>query len=127
MYDALTTERSYKKPYSINDALLYIMRNTNTHFCSYISQRFIYEMSLRYELGSFYPVGAFVQLTTGEIGYITGKDKEYTMKPEVAILKNQKGVPLRVPIQIDLKRDTSRQIAKTIDEPEEIEKLSYLL
>jgi HD-GYP domain-containing protein (c-di-GMP phosphodiesterase class II) len=127
VYDALTTERSYKKPYSINDALLYIMRNTNTHFCSYISQRFIYEMSLRYELGSFYPVGAFVQLTTGEIGYITGKDKEYTMKPEVAILKNQKGVPLRVPIQIDLKRDTSRQIAKTIDEPEEIEKLSYLL
>jgi HD-GYP domain-containing protein (c-di-GMP phosphodiesterase class II) len=127
VYDALTTERSYKKPYSINDALLYVMRNTNTHFCSYISQRFIYEMSQRYELGSFYPVGAFVQLTTGEIGYITGKDKEYTMKPEVAILKNQKGVPLRVPIQIDLKRDTSRQISKTIDEPEEIEKLSYLL
>ncbi|OHD55677.1 MAG: hypothetical protein A2Y33_13620 [Spirochaetes bacterium GWF1_51_8] len=127
VYDALTTERSYKQPYSINDALLYIMRNTNTHFCSYISQRFIYEMSLRYELGSFYPVGAFVILNTGEVGYITGKDKEYTLKPDVAILKNQKGIPLRVPIQIDLKRDTSRQIAKTVDEPEEIEKLSYLL
>jgi hypothetical protein len=32
-----------------------------------------------------------------------------------------------VPIQISLKRDTSRVISKTIDDPEEIEKLSYLL
>lgn len=127
VYDALTTERSYKKSYSINDALIYIMRNTIGHFSPYVSQRFVNEIALKYELGSFYPIGAFVLLNSGEIGYITGKDNEYTMKPEVAILKNQKGLPLRVPIQIDLKRDTSRVIAKTIDDPEEIEKLSYLL
>jgi putative nucleotidyltransferase with HDIG domain len=127
VYDALTTERAYKTPYSINDALVYIMRNTNTHFSPYVSQRFIHELSQKYDLGSYYPVGAFVLLDTGEVGYITGKNKEYSMKPEVVILKNNKSIPLRVPIQIDLRRDTSRVIQKTIDDPEEIEKLSYLL
>jgi HD-GYP domain-containing protein (c-di-GMP phosphodiesterase class II) len=62
VYDALTTRRSYKKEYSINDALLYIMRNTNNHFSPYVAQRFIHEMSIKYDLGSFYPVGAFVML-----------------------------------------------------------------
>lgn len=127
VYDALTTERSYKGAYSINDALVYIMRNTNTHFAPYISQRFIFEMSKKYDLGSYYPIGAFVLLNSGEVGYITGKEKEYTLKPDVAILKNPKGLPLRMPIQISLNRDTSRWIYKTIDDPDEIEKLSYLL
>ena len=127
VYDALTTERSYKKAYSINDALLYIMRHTLTHFSPYVSQRFINEIAIKYDLGSYYPVGAFVYLNSKEVGYITGKNEEYTMKPEVVVLKTNKGLPLRMPIQIDLKRDTSRLITKTIDDPDEIEKLSYLL
>ncbi len=127
VYDALTTERSYKKAYSINDALLYVMRHTLSHFSPYVSQRFINEMAMKYDLGSFYPIGSFVQLNSNEIGYITGKNEEYSTKPEVVVLKNPKGLPLRMPIQIDLKRDTSRVITRTIDDPEEIEKLSYLL
>lgn len=127
VFDALTTERSYKKPYSINDALLYIMRNTITHFSPFVSQRYINEMAKSHDIGSYYPIGSFVQLGSGEVGYITNKHKEYSMKPDVVILKNKKGLPLRVPIQVDLRRDTSRVISKTIDDPEEIEKLSYLL
>lgn len=127
VYDALTTRRSYKDPFSVNDALTFVMRNTNTHFSPYIAQRFINEVSRMYELGSYYPVGAFVLLNSGEVGYITGKRSEYSMKPEVVILKNNKGLPLRAPIQISLERDTSRWIFKTIDDPHEIEKLSYLL
>jgi len=127
VYDALTTERSYKKPYSVNDALIYIMRNTLIHFSPFVSQRFINEMAIMYDLGSFYPVGAFVLLNTGEVGYITKKDNEYTLKPEIVIIKNSKSFPLRNPIQIDLKRDTSRVISKTIDDPDEIERLKLLL
>ena len=127
VYDALTTERSYKKPYSVNDALLFIMRNTISHFSPYISQRFINETAIMYDLGSFYPIGAFILLNTGEIGFVTAKDSEYSMKPDVSIIKNSKGVPLRVPLKVELKRDVSRVILKTIDEPEEIERLSILI
>ena len=127
VYDALTTERSYKEPFSINEALIYLMRHTFSHFNPYVSQRFINEIARMYELGSFYPVGGYVQLNTGETGYISDKEDEYTMRPQVVILKNFQGLPLRNPIQADLKRDSSRIISKTIDDPEEIERLSTLL
>lgn len=103
------------------------MRYTLVHFNPYISQRFINEMSKMYNLGSFYPVGAFVLLNTGEVGYIKNKESEYTMRPEIIILKNFQGNPLRNPIPADLRRDDTRIISKTIDSPKEIEKLSLLL
>lgn len=127
VYDALTTERAYKKPYTVNDALIYIMRNTMSLFNPFVSQRFINEMAQMYDMGSFYPVGSFVQLNTGETGYISGKDSEYSMRPEVVIIKNFQGAPLRNPIQSDLKRDNTRVISKTIDDPAEIENLQLLL
>ena len=127
VYDALTTERSYKKALTVNDALLYIMRNTLIHFNPYVSQRFINEMAQMYDLGSFYPVGAFALLNTGEVCYITGKDNEYAMRPQTIILEKRIGEPLRNPIQADLKLDLSRSIIKTVDDPERIEKLSMLI
>jgi len=127
VYDALTTERPYKKAYSVNDALLYIMRNTLAYFNPYVSQRFVNEMAKMYDLGSFYPVGSFVKLNTGEIGYVRAKDKEYSMRPELILIRNFQGVPFRNPIISDLRLDTSRYIYKTIDEPDEIEELGNLL
>jgi putative nucleotidyltransferase with HDIG domain len=127
VYDALTTERPYKNSYTVNDALIYIMRNTLYHFNPYVSQRFINEIAKMYDLGSFYPAGAFVQLNTGEIGLIKRKDSEYELRPEVLIIKNFQGAPLRNPILTDLQRDSSRTICKTIDDPREIENLSLLL
>ena len=127
VYDALTTERPYKAAFCVNDALLYIMRNTLKNFNPFVSQRFVNELSKMFELGSFYPVGSFVYLNTGEVGYVKAKDDEYTMRPNIVILKNFQGFPLRNPIESDLKRDTSRIIYKTIDDPEEIEKLKILL
>jgi HD-GYP domain-containing protein (c-di-GMP phosphodiesterase class II) len=127
VYDALTTERSYKKALTVNDALLYIMRNTLIHFNPYVSQRFVNEMTKMYDLGSFYPVGAFVLLNTGEVGCITAKEQEYAMRPQVIILERKAGEPLRNPIQADLKLDLSRTIVKTVDNPERIEMLSLLV
>ncbi len=127
VYDALTTERPYKQPYCVNDALLYVMRNTMKHFNPYVSQRFVNEISRMFDLGSYYPVGCYVYLNTGEVAYVIAKDDEYTMRPELVILKNFQGFPLRNPIEADLRQDTSRIIYKTIDDPEEIEKLSCLI
>jgi HD-GYP domain-containing protein (c-di-GMP phosphodiesterase class II) len=127
VYDALTTERPYKQGYCVNDALLYIMRNTMKHFNPYVSQRFVNELSKMFDLGSYYPVGSYVSLNTGEVGYVTSKEEEYTMRPNIVILKNFQGFPLRNPIESDLRQDVSRIIYKTIDDPEEIDRLSALL
>ncbi len=127
VYDALTTERPYKQAYCVNDALLYIMRNTMKHFNPFVTQRFVNELSKMFELGSYYPVGSYVYLNTGEIGYVLDKEDEYTMRPSIVILKNFQGFPLRNPIESDLRQDSSRIIYKTIDDPDEIDKLSTLL
>jgi HD-GYP domain-containing protein (c-di-GMP phosphodiesterase class II) len=127
VYDALSTERSYKKPYTVSEALQYIMKNTVNAFSPYIAQRFINEMAQMYDVGSYYSVGSFVLLNTNETAYITGKDQEYSLKPEIAIIKNAKGVPLRTPLHVDLKRDVSRTIQKVLEEPEEIEQLAMLM
>ncbi len=126
VYDALTTSRPYKKALSVNDALIYILRKADIYFNSYIANKFVNEMSKMNRIASFYPVGSYVLLNTGETAYITKKDGEYTLRPEMLILKNFNGKPLRTPIQVDLKKDASRYIKKLIEEPSEIEFLSKL-
>ena len=79
-----------------------------------------------YELGTFYPVNSFVRLNTGETAVVLKLDNEYTMRPEIALIKNMNGVPLRVSIHIDLKQDSSRLISKTIDDPDELDSLNKL-
>lgn len=127
VYDALTTERAYKKPLTVNDALLYIMRNTLNMFNPYVSQRFVNEMAQMYDLGSFYPVGAFVRLNTGETALVISKDKEYSLRPRIQILESQDGVPLRNPVECDLKVDSSRTIIKIVDDPVRLDRLSMLV
>ncbi|MGC8771090.1 MAG: HD-GYP domain-containing protein [Brevinematia bacterium] len=126
VYDALTTSRPYKKALSLNDTLIYILRKSDIYFNPYVANRFVNEMARMNKIASFYPVGAYVLLNTGETGYITKKDSEYTLRPEMLILKNFQGKPLRTPIQVDLKKDASRYIKKLIEEPSEIEFLSKL-
>ncbi|MGC8764901.1 MAG: HD-GYP domain-containing protein [Brevinematia bacterium] len=126
VYDALTTDRPYKKALSLNDALIYILRKSEIYFNPFVSNRFVNEMARMNKIASFFPVGAYVILNTGETAYITKKDNEHSLRPELLILKNFQGKPLRTPIQVDLRRDPSRYIKRLIEEPEEIEFLSRL-
>lgn len=126
VYDALTTERPYKKALSLNEALTYLLKKSDEYFNPFVVNRFVNEMSKVNQIPSFFPVGSFVLLNTGETAYITGKDDEYTLRPEILILKNFQGKPLRTPIQLDLKREPSKYIKKVIDDPAEIEFLTRL-
>lgn len=127
VYDALTTERPYKRPYSINETLEYIMENSGTAFEPILAQKFINEMAKMYNIGSFYPIGGFVLLNTGEKGIIIDKDTEYTLRPKIKILTDPKGGIARSKQVIDLKTDPNRYIIKIISDKLEIERLSILL
>jgi len=126
VYDALTTDRPYKKALSINDALIYILKKSEIYFNPFVAIRFVNEMSKMNKIASLFPEGAYVLLNTGETAYINKKDKEYSLRPELLILKNFQNKPLRTPIQLDLKRDPSRYIKRLVEEPTEIEFLSHL-
>ncbi len=126
IYDALTTERPYKKAFSVNDSLIYIMRKSGEALDPIVAQRFIYEISRMFNIGSFYPVGTFVILNTGEKAKVVDKKDEYTMSPIVSVIENSRGLPVRIPFEVDLSKDTSRFIVRTIDDPDEIERLTLL-
>ncbi len=126
VYDALTTDRPYKKALSVNDALIYILRKAEIYFNPFVSNRFVNEMAKMNKIATLFPVGAYVLLNTGETAYITKKDHEHSLRPELLILKNFQNKPLRTPLQVDLKRDPSRYIKRLIEEPSEIEFLSRL-
>jgi len=126
VYDALTTDRPYKKALSVNDTLYYILKKSDEYFNPFVVGRFVNEIARINGIASFFPVGSYVILNSGETAYIVAKDDEYTLRPEILILKNFQGKPLRTPIWVNLKKDPSRYIKKIIEDQGEIEFLSKL-
>ena len=126
IFDALTSERPYKKGMSISQALDFIMKKSGTYFEPLIAQKFIMEMSKLYGLPSPYGVGTFVLLNTGEKGVIIHKDSEYSMKPTVLLIENSIGKTMSK-IKLNLQLDSHRYIVRVITELDEIDRLKILL
>lgn len=126
VFDALTSERPYKKGMSVAQALDFIMKKSGTYFEPLLAQRFIIEMSKLYSLPSPYAVGAFVILNTGEKGVIIEKDSEYSMKPKILLIENPLG-KVTSRIKLNLQLDPHRYIVRVITEFDEVERLKILL
>lgn len=82
IYDALVTERPYKKAFSQNDAIEIIMSMTTDLDVS-IMESFLGSMIL-------YPVGCTVQLSNGEKARVVENSTEYILRPKVVGLKSGK-------------------------------------
>lgn len=94
VYDALTSERVYKKgmmPYKAL-SLMYTMRGEDFH-TGYV-ERFIKSMGI-------YPVGSFVRLSTREYAVVTGSNVATPLFPQVTVVltPGQRGCP---PRELDL-------------------------
>ena len=82
VYDALVTERPYKKAFSQNDAVEIIMSMTTDLDIS-IMESFLGSIIL-------YPVGCTVQLSNGEKARVVENSTEYILRPKVVGLKSGK-------------------------------------
>ncbi len=82
VYDALVTERPYKKAFSQNDAIEIIMSMTTDLDIS-IMESFLGSIIL-------YPVGYTVQLSNGERARVVENSTEYILRPKVVGLKSGK-------------------------------------
>ncbi|TVM30361.1 HD-GYP domain-containing protein [Oceanidesulfovibrio marinus] len=105
VYDALTSERVYKKgmmPYKAL-SLMYTMRGEDFHI-GYV-ERFIKSMGI-------YPVGSFVRLSTREYAVVTGSNMAAPLFPQVTVVltPGQRGCP---PRELDL--DAARNGGETIE------------
>lgn len=80
VYDALTSDRPYRKAMSPNDAVEYILSHGDTEFD--------YEMVKAFSKAVVpYPPGTLVKLSTGDIAVVTAVFPNYPLRPQVKIIK----------------------------------------
>ena len=82
IYDALVTERPYKKPFSPRDAVEMIMSMSNELDIN-IMRSFMESVIL-------YPVGTNVELSTGEYARVIENSPKSVLRPKVIGLKTGK-------------------------------------
>lgn len=84
VYDALTSDRVYKKGIVPHKALEYICRMVDTQFDNELVKKLLNCVKI-------YPVGSLVRLNTNELGLVVDISKINPSKPIVRILLDEKG------------------------------------
>lgn len=81
VYDALTSDRSYRKAISPSDAYEYIMGQAGISFD--VDLVTIFTRSI-----AAYPVGTFVKLSNGLIGLVVKNNSDFILRPKVKIINS---------------------------------------
>ena len=79
VYDALTSDRPYRRAASPNEAMEYIMGSGNTHFDYQMTKAFSTRIVP-------YPEGTLVRLSNNDIALVTKSNAYYPLRPQLKIL-----------------------------------------
>lgn len=97
VYDALTTNRSYRQPALPHEALEIITSGAGILFDERLVEAFKQAIA-------FYPLGVGVRLNTGEYGIIVDHNKNLPGRPIVRVLEDEAGHELKEAKEIDLSK-----------------------
>ncbi|MGC8971596.1 MAG: HD-GYP domain-containing protein [bacterium] len=103
VYDAMTSDRIYRKAYPPNEAMEFIMGASGTLFDYDIVNVFVRSIAP-------YPVGDIVLLSTGETAIVIDINKDIPLRPIVRVLKNDGWE------DIDLTAKTNISILRSLEE-----------
>jgi len=109
VYDALTSDRAYKKAMKTNNAMMIIMAESGTHFNSEfvgIFQRLI----------GIYPIGVLVRLNNGSIARVL-EQNEGAVRPIIQLLTDPRGKQLKDRVVINLMDNTEIFITESFVSP----------
>jgi HD-GYP domain-containing protein (c-di-GMP phosphodiesterase class II) len=98
VYDALTTNRVYRKAFLPHEALEYLFTSTG-QFDSNLIAVFRDHVAI-------YPIGLIVTLSNGVKAVVVDINTKYPQRPIVRVLKNADGQEI-IPYEIDLSQDFS--------------------
>lgn len=79
VYDALTSQRSYRKAWSSSEAVEYMMGCADTHFDMNLLQSFLKTVAA-------YPVGTVVRLSNGFLAVVIQNSSQNILRPKVRIV-----------------------------------------
>lgn len=103
VYDALTSNRVYRKAYLPHEALEILFTSTG-QFDSELIRKFRDNVAI-------YPIGLMVLLNTGEKAVVVDINTKFPHRPIVRVLKDRDGQDVRVPYELDLSADLTLMIS----------------
>lgn len=109
VYDAITSDRVYKKRVNINEAVEYLIGMGDHQFDYNIVRSFIEHITI-------YPPGTCVLLNDGEKAIVVDVNKKYPNRPIIRILVDREGQIPREPVEIDLTKNNTLLISEIIDD-----------
>lgn len=111
VYDALTTNRPYRKSLLPHEAMRIIISQTYSDFSVDLVRVFLKTLSI-------YPLGSLVKLNTGEIALIIKVNERAMVRPTIRILVDAEGefISYSKVQDIDLMKDTTRFIVEAVSE-----------
>jgi HD-GYP domain-containing protein (c-di-GMP phosphodiesterase class II) len=114
-FDAMTTEKPYRPPLPVRVAIEEILKNAGTKFAPDVALRFAIEMAKMYKIQSPLSENSVVELSTGEIAIVLKLHSDYDMIPEVLLVLDSSGSPMRNMVPVDLIKDSiGRKVSRII-------------
>jgi HD-GYP domain-containing protein (c-di-GMP phosphodiesterase class II) len=83
-YDALTSDRNYRKRYLPHEAIEYLMGAGDTHYAHNLVKNFVAQVAP-------YPPGTMLKLSTGDVAVVTKVDMAMSTRPPVRLLFDKEG------------------------------------
>lgn len=108
VYDAITSDRVYKRRIKINEAVEYLIGMGDHQFDYNIVRNFIEHVTI-------YPPGTCVLLNTGDKAIVVDINRKYPNRPIVRILADREGQIPKEPVEIDLTTNNTYIISDIID------------
>ncbi len=107
-YDAMTTLRSYQRPFTPRKAIARMKEISGSSLHPEFVTSFIESLGA-------YPVGSLVRLDNNEIGLVIKVDPQNTSLVDIKILYNPAGTMLEEPVMLQLRPNQPRKIVAEVD------------
>lgn len=111
VYDALSTDRVYRKRLLPHEAIEYIRDTGRAAFDPEFGKIFLESIAP-------FPIGSMVQLNSGEIAVVQRVPKDFPARPLVKVITSPDGTLLDKPYDKDLQRELSAFIVKALKDEE---------
>jgi len=105
VYDALTENRVYRRKWSTNQAVNYLIENAETKFDLNMVSVFIKQIAI-------YPNGSMVRLSNNTTGIVKEQNKNFPLRPVIRVITDEKGNNIDV-YELDLMKELSITIVES--------------
>ena len=111
VYDAMSTDRIYRKRYLPQEVVEYIRDQGPNQFDPKLSKVFLENIAP-------FPIGSMVLLNNGQKGIVIHVNREFPARPLIKMMWDQNGNLIKEPEEKDLKKDLTLFVVKTLKDDE---------